>query len=66
MDRNLTRDVVDTMARKNPGNIKVESPTPRNYLAVAMRKRYGSTTRIMKDRRAPRGGAKRPNHTEGW
>ena len=30
----------------------------RNYMAVAMRKRYGQTTSVMKDRRAPRQGAR--------
>lgn len=29
-----------------------------NPVAVAMRKRHGSTTTKMKDRRAPRGGAR--------
>jgi hypothetical protein len=30
---------------------------PRNAIAVAMRKRHGHTTTIMRDRRAPRRGA---------
>lgn len=30
--------------------------TPRNYTAIAMKKRYGQTTSVMKDRRLPRGG----------
>ena len=30
----------------------------RNPIAVAMRKRHAGTTSVMKDRRAPRGGAR--------
>jgi len=29
---------------------------PRNFVAVAMAKRYGGGSKVMKDRRAPRGG----------
>lgn len=39
-------------------SVKVESPEIRNAVAVAMVKRYGGGCRIMRDRRAPRGGAK--------
>lgn len=31
---------------------------PTNPIAVAMTKRYGTTTKKMKDRRTPRGGSK--------
>jgi hypothetical protein len=30
----------------------------RNPIAVAMKKRYGNTTSVMKDRREPRGGTR--------
>ena len=36
--------------------MKLPPSKPRNVVVIAMLKRYGSTTTIMKDRRAPRGG----------
>jgi hypothetical protein len=36
----------------------------RNYTAIAMKKRYGKTTSVMKDRRTPRGG--NTNEQQGW
>ncbi len=38
--------------------VKVPAPAPRNAVLVALHKRYGNTTKVMKDRRAPRGGAR--------
>ena len=47
--------------------IKVEAPTPRNALLVAMTKRYGKGVQTHKDRRLPRGGNQgRERHFEGW
>ncbi len=43
-----------------------ETPTPRNAIAVMMMKRFGGGTRIMKHKTAPKKGAKRPDHHEGW
>lgn len=55
------------MSRKNKVEvIKVEGPTPRSAVALAMQRRYGYGVKIFKDRRAPRGGAKRQDHHEGW
>ncbi len=36
----------------------VKAPKARNIAFVAMMKRYGSTTTVMKDRRIPRGGSR--------
>jgi hypothetical protein len=38
--------------------IKIPAPTRRNALVVAAIKRYGNTTKVMKDRRTPRGGSR--------
>lgn len=39
-------------------NMKLEAPAQRLTVLVALHKRYGNTTKAMKDRRAPRGGAR--------
>lgn len=46
--------------------IKVEPAARRSPLVIAMQRRHGRGVRVMKDRRASRGGAKREDHTEGW
>jgi hypothetical protein len=38
--------------------IKVPEPTRRNAVAVALQKRHGFGPKVMKDRRAPRGGSR--------
>jgi hypothetical protein len=38
--------------------VKVPAPAARHAVLVALQKRYGSTTKVMKDRRQPRGGAR--------
>lgn len=38
--------------------MKLPKLTPRHPLIVAAIKRYGSTTKAMKDRRTPKGGAR--------
>lgn len=38
--------------------VKVPAPAHRNAVLVALHKRYGNTTKTMKDRRAPRGGSR--------
>jgi len=45
------------MSTKNI-SFKVEVPAHRSTVAVAMQKRYGGGVRIMKDRRAPKGGSR--------
>lgn len=42
----------------NTKNIKPVSTRPTNPIFVAMMKRHGSTTTVMKDRRLGRGGCK--------
>lgn len=54
------------MAKKKNIVIEVETPTHRNPVAVALQRRHGTGRKIMKDRRTPRGGTKRPDHHEGW
>ena len=54
------------MASKKSETIKIEPPTPRSPMLEALRKRHGCGIKIMKDRRTPRGGSKRPDHHEGW
>ena len=38
----------------------------RNPLVVAIYRRHGSTTKIMKDRRSVRGGSKRQDWRKEW
>jgi hypothetical protein len=46
---------------------KKKTPKAKNPIAVAMRRRFGATTTTMKDRRAPRGGVKKPDwEKDGW
>lgn len=55
------------MARKkNVTVLTIDPPAHRNPVAVALQRRHGSGRKVMKDRRTPRGGAKRPDHNEGW
>lgn len=38
--------------------VKVPAAAPRHTVLVALHKRYGNTTKVMKDRRTPRGGTR--------
>lgn len=45
-----------------------KTPARRNAVIVAMNRRYGRTTKSMRDRRAARGGCrnKQQEYQEGW
>jgi len=43
-----------------------KSLKPRNPLVVALYRRHGTTTKVMRDRRAVRGGARRQDWRKEW
>lgn len=52
-------ELIFAVAKRTPGMSNNKPQTKvRNVIVIAMMKRHGSTTSVMKDRRAPRGGTR--------